>query len=801
MDEKNSNPMAFVNIVFGNSNQGISCDIDGNFTITDIQNIDFLRFTYVGYHDTIVKSSSFSKADWLIKMRSKQIILDEVDIFPGENPAHRIVNACVANIKINTPENLSSFSYKAYHKMIFTSMSAAENKSDSISKSKIGISIGISTKPNNPSSMGDNSLDSSESPLEDILSNQHLFIMESVSERKYKRPNKNYEQVLATRMSGLSDPTLVMLANQFQSFSFYNPSIMLLDNYYANPISQGSTKKYFFLLEDTIYQGIDTVFIISFRPFKGKKFDGMSGLLYINSNRYAIQNVVASPADSIESIQIQIQQKYQFMENQMWFPVQLNTNLTFNNTILNGSPLVGIGKSYLKNIEINPPTKGIRYSNIVLKIDPNAAKQTEDYWTKERVIGLDSLELKTYHVIDSIGEAEHLDKKLWVLKSLTNGRIPWGFVDFDMGKFIQLNAFEGFRFGAGIITNDRLSRIVQMGAYGAYATKDQKMKYGADLIFNIWPKQMMKLSLAYQNDVMESASQHNFSKKSIINIDIYRNFLIQKMVYHQSYQSNLTFRALNHFTWSAGFNYSQFHSPDNYQYMIGNASGLYISTADFTIAEANASIRFAFKERIVQNLGSQLSLGTKYPILNIHYSQGIPSLIGSELTYKKFDLQLDYSYQLRYLGKSSWRISAAKALGDLPWYLLYNGKGSYASFYLESPYSFGTMRLNEFLSDEFVAIYFRHDFGSLLFGNKPFVPQPEFVSQFTIGQLSHSDKHKNIDFNTLEKGYYESGVMFNSILKNGLVQLGLGFMYRYGPYSMVHENDNFAYKFTMKFAL
>ena len=41
--------------------------------------------------------------------------------------------------------------------------------------------------------------------------------------------------------------------------------------------------------------------------------------------------------------------------------------------------------------------------------------------------------------------------------------------------------------------------------------------------------------------------------------------------------------------------------------------------------------------------------------------------------------------------------------------------GSYKPFTLETEQSFGTMRFNEFLSDRFIGLFIKQDFGKLLF--------------------------------------------------------------------------------------
>lgn len=793
IDSKTGNSLAFVNIIFDKTSHGVSSDIDGIFEIKNIENIDSLHFIYVGYIKYTIATNKISNEMLFIKMEEANYELKEVYIFATENPAHRIIKKCTENRKNNDPEKLNSFSYNAYHKMIFTAKSSAKNQPDSVKGTRTTLTIGTSNdKPeNNTDSI---TADSASEMQANFFKSQHLFVMESVSNHTFKKPDKHYEKVTGTRISGLQDPLFVMLANQFQSFSFYKNNISLLDKQYVNPISPGSTKKYFFLMEDTLLKNNDTVFVISFRPMKATNFDGMKGLLYINTNKYAVQNVIAEPADT-NSFGIKIQQKYELIDS-AWFPVQLNTNLEFTSIYINEDPLVGIGKSYLREIEINKNVNSTQFGNVVLDIDKKAAKQNESFWEQNRTIALDSLELKTYKVIDSLGKAEHFDRILFILKTLNNGSIPLGLVDIQLNKIINFNEFESFRLGMGLQTNELFSNFVTIAGYGAWGFGDKNWKYGGEIGLNVWRRQNMKLSLLFSNDVVEGAKQFDFSGKTFFNADAYRYVLVKNMVYIKDYSTNINFRALPHISWNLGASYQQINSPTNYQYVLENNSQSYISKGDFDVFETHIAMRFAYKEKIIRNKLYQISMGTKYPILNIHYTNAKTGVISSELNYQKLDLQLYFSYNIKYIGQSHWRLTAGKAIGKLPWYKLYNGKGSNIPFFVESPYSFGTIRVNEFLSDEYLAVYFRHDFGSLLFGNKPFVPHPVLVSSFTIGDLQYADDHKNIIFNTLEKGYYESGIMFNSILKSSLAEIGFGIMYRYGPYSFTNEKDNFAYKLT-----
>ena len=136
--------------------------------------------------------------------------------------------------------------------------------------------------------------------------------------------------------------------------------------------------------------------------------------------------------------------------------------------------------------------------------------------------------------------------------------------------------------------------------------------------------------------------------------------------------------------------------------------------------------------------------------------------------------------------------------GELPASNLYDGNGTYRDFALYAPFSFGTMRTNEFLSDKYVSLFLSHNFGKLLFKEgKLFNPQFMLVTNIAFGSLDHPENHHNFDFNTLEKGYYESGILIRKMLDFSVYDIGIGVLYRYGPYGFDEVSKNFAYKISL----
>jgi hypothetical protein len=66
--------------------------------------------------------------------------------------------------------------------------------------------------------------------------------------------------------------------------------------------------------------------------------------------------------------------------------------------------------------------------------------------------------------------------------------------------------------------------------------------------------------------------------------------------------------------------------------------------------------------------------------------------------------------------------------------------------------------------------------------------------------------YQGIDFKEKNKGYFESGLIINNILKLKYVNafyigFGMGTFYRYGYYSFSKPEDNFAFKLSVSVSL
>lgn len=515
IDKKTSKSLAFVNIVYNDQAYGTVSNIDGEFTIPLTENVSCLKFSYVGYHTQWLDLTTALKTKNLtIKLDKKTYDIEEVTILPGINPAHRIIKLATNNRKFNNPENMRSFSYRSYNKMFFTLLF------DTIVEAVPSNDLQLSVQLNNGPDTSQVEQDSSLIEAMEFFEKQHLFLMEFVSEREFLHPDQDKETVTASRVSGFKDPSFTLLATQIQSFAFYDDLIMIWDKKYLNPISPGSTRKYLFVIEDTLFTTQnDTIFVISYNPLKNKNFDGLKGILHINSNQYAVQHVIAEAAEKNTIFRIRIQQKYDWMEDTQWFPVQLNTDIIIRTDEMKaeGVPVsfVGIGKSYLSDISLNPDIRRSVLNQVEMRVENDAHQKPDEYWDQYRLVPLTSLDTNTYIFIDSIGREANLDRSLKIIETVASGYIPWKFLDIDYKSLIHYNRYEGFRFGIGLQTNNNLSRYFRLGGKFAYGIKDNDMKYGGFLKIIPDPVTETYLQARYSYDVAETGGSRFIDRPSM----------------------------------------------------------------------------------------------------------------------------------------------------------------------------------------------------------------------------------------------------------------------------------------------
>jgi len=778
--------LPFVNILINNSQKnGVSTDIDGKFNIQYKSPIKKLTLSYIGYENLVVAAPF--KQPLQIKLKGTTYKFEEVTVIAGENPAHRIIKQVVKNRDLNDSEKMNRYSCLTYNKMamgydLFTKeMEEYFQKKDTTKKQT-------------------RSHYEQQQKIYKIFEKTDLMMLETVTRRKFKKPHDLQEEVLLNRVSGTKKMPIYALATETQPFSFYQEEVIIFDESYLNPISKNSTKKYFFNLTDTLYTQQDTVFIIRFTPKKGKNFPGLEGVLYINSNQYAIQNVIASPLKSEHLINFEIIQKYEWMNNEHWFPSQL----LFEANVLPTPPYtyMGVkmyGKSYIDSIDLHPTfdRKTFNKGEAVV-FSEDVYSRDDSLWRVYQKEELTKKEKNTYQVIDSLFEETNVDKFLSIFDYIGRERFNFGKFDYVVTNALGGNPFEGARLGVGLSTNKTLSKHVEIGGYGAYGFRDKAWKYGANLSFFFDKNKDNQLQLVYQNDLYVPAEPQFIERGDFLK---FRNFAdIRDEMELKSIGIQTT--PIKYLQFNAQLSQQSLTPLYDYQF----ASESPTNTQHFT--ELQLGFRYAFNEKFIRILGARTKGTSSFPILDFQFTKGFNNLLNGDWDYHKYLLGIHHTFSRKALGKTSYRIEAGYINNPIPYTKLFSPFGLGAGFRTESlgiSQGFQTMEFYEFVSDRFVHLFFRQDFGTLLLKRNKFQPSIILEHNLAFGDLQQPDLHQDISFKTLEKGYFEAGLILEDLVRKplfnmGYAGVGLGMYYRYGPNQNEAFRDNVAWGLKFSFS-
>lgn len=777
-----SNPLAFVAVLpDGDATKAVLSDIEGRFSIPDKKNMQTLVFKYVGM-ETLILNRDFLNGNigkpLNIQMHFADTRINEVTILAGENPADILIRKVVANRNKNNPEKLKSFQCETYNKL------SVEVLIDNAGLKKTA-----------------NKRDTSQikyDKVENAFTKQHLFLTETVTEKRFRFPNDNYERVILNRVSGFPDLALVSLSNDIQPFSFYRDYLTILDKEYVNPISPSSTLRYFFNIEDTLYQNRDTVYVLSFHPRKGQVFEGLKGVLHINTKNWALQNVRVLPGNKLQ-LPLKIEQQYQFDTiAQQWFPEQLNYEWTFAGST--GFSMQMVGKSYVSKIKINLDFKrGDINLETPVVYEKNIFSRNDSIWNAFRQVApLTQKDLKTYQVIDSISRKNRFTTFSKIFEAFNTGKTRFTKnVNLDWSKVFQSNNFEGTRLGMGLTTQE-LYPLVQprwwelTGNVG-YGFSDATWKYGGSVKFKINQSTQTNFLLQYKHDLVEAGTLNELDNTDITSRSVYARYLDTD----DELSATLATRLMRGLFARLSLNRQTFKPNYGYNFINSDKTS---SIGIFNFTESTFYLKYAFDEKVITFFGKDLNVNNRFPVLELAYTHGFDNFLNGRYNYDKFTFALHQSIPIPIIGRMTWRVEGGKVQGNAPLsklFTLNQGSGFYATFYV--PNTFQSIGDTLLVFDKFLTFYFRQELGNILYRTRYSAPKLSLLQNIAVGSFSNAEQHTGLNFGTLSKPLFESGILLDNLLTVKILSvtnigIGGGLFYRWREQGVSNPIDNLQFR-------
>ncbi len=824
-DKKTKEPIAFAHVLINDTKHGTISDINGHFSISTNIAVKTLNIQCLGYKNITYPVANTSKA-LTIYMEETAKQLAEVVIKPGINPADRIVQAVIDNRKTNNFKNLDSYKYISHNRgAIEMTFDCPEAEAEKIKER-----------------LRNDTTKNSVKDIVDFMDSTYIFFTESINEYKYRKPEKVSEIVLASRTSGTKNTLFSLILTQMQTATFYKNYITIMGSRFVNPFSKGTFKRYYFEIQDTIFDGNDTIFGISFRPLMNTKFMGLKGKAYINTDRYAIQNITAAAdlkkipgmgnlntdinsdekqmsisaggdsktnLNKIDSnMAMRIKHSYERDSANRWFPKQYRFEWDFNISPKDKMVLRFFTQNDIKDVEVNAKLKRREFSDVVLDVDFEAADRDEDFWLKYRDT-LTTKEQHTFMLYDSIGKYIKEDTSanflssissnriIEIFKILTAGKLPIGCINIDLNKLYNYNLYERSRWGLGLETNDKLSRWMSVGGYFGYGVEDNGWKYGGNLNFYFDRYKNRNLGFAYSQD-LEAAANTLFNQYQMININNNVSYTFNRFQSVRKAEAFYKMPLIRYTTAKLSLSYSResyLYTNDGllYPHRDGVASGI---TSDF--AEASLSLEWKYKQQRIRTPEFEFKVNRSwsYPTIKLLYTRGL-SLFNADKEFNRLHLEYTQNIITRNFNQFSIYASAGHVSKNAPYSRMFNviGTGNFIYYFNNS---FLTLRPYSFTSTDYANICLRYDWNKSLWNTKLSKPQLSFQLNSIIGTSHGINKVDGIDIQAPEKGIVEGAICINDLLIFNISKWGIGVAYRLSSYNSPTPVDNMAIFFNIR---
>ncbi|RIA10878.1 hypothetical protein OE09_2757 [Flavobacteriaceae bacterium MAR_2010_72] len=384
------------------------------------------------------------------------------------------------------------------------------------------------------------------------------------------------------------------------------------------------------------------------------------------------------------------------------------------------------------------------------------------------------------------------------LKQLGNGYFPTKFVNVDLRYLVKYNQYEGLRTGLGGITTSSFSEKYRINGYTVYGFKDHRFKYSVGGGFRVNKKTQTWINLSYTDDLQETGSSmfltdkrfFSFFEPRLLNIDLFHKHITKAI----SLEHKLSPYLLS----ETQFSLSKIDPTYNYIFLVDGDT-----YENFDISSVKLSLQWnPFSNFTIEN-DNVIETKTGYPEFTLQLTKSFKNLLDGDFNFFKFDFRTHYQYKFMTGSIFDAVLTSGIATGQTPLTHLYhaypnniNKETILQRFSVAGINSFETMFFNEFFSDKFTTLQLKHSLQPFKI-SKRFKPQLVLISRFAIGNMQYIDRHQQLSFETLDKGYSEAGFEINKLLFG----FGLSFAYRYGAYHLPEIGDNIAFKFTFNVSL
>lgn len=754
--DKQGEPISFASIYLKNTSKGTSANFKGEFQFKIPKGNYEIIFKAIGYKQETISVKLDENQILNVTLITEMLSLKEVEVNGNqEDPAYAIIRQAIRLRKKHLTE-VKEFSCNSYIKGISRLKNAP--------KKFMGNDV-----QGNLKTMG---LDSGKRGV--------IYLSESVSKFNFAHPDKVYEEMISSKVSGNNNGFSFNQATDF-FLSFYNNIINingLSRSGFISPIAENALLSYKYRLVGSFFENDMEVNKIAVIP-RRKSDQVFRGFIYITENSWRIHSVDltitdATMAEIIDSLNIR--QQNIPVGNNKWMPA--TQKYSYSGGMFKfkfDGEYVGVFSNY----DVDPRFPKNFFSNKVMKVNADANKKDSTYWTNARPIPLTTEESRDYvrkdsvkklfespHYLDSIDHKNNMFKPLKALlfgysynigQEKKNIRISSPLMD------INYNTIEGWFYNPKITYRktfkDTSTIVTRLNM--RYGFENRKFTPNASVNYSFNQKNLASIGIKGGSEYADF--NRNFSAIPSIFNTISTLFFEQNILklYKRDFLEIAGGRELTNGIYaSADIDYSN-RTPllntsfrkvkdiANQEFTANNPYKMYENNYAFAKNQAlsiGAKFDITFAQNYIDRPDFKLRQGSKYPKLQLAYRKGIPDFLSSDVNYDFLSAKIyDSNKKIGILGTFRYSLGAGKFFNNSKMFYMDYKHFAGSEFALSTQTNDGFLMLSPYqfsTGNYYYEGHAEHNFGGFFLSKFPLLKKFKFEEVVGVNYLK-TDLIKN----------------------------------------------------------
>ena len=757
-DAQSGEALPYSNVRIINTTLGTAANTNGDYEIKLTSGTYSLVASYIGYYsDTVSVELKNNTMGINFSLRKTEIILPEIVIRPGENPALEIIRKAIEKKKERNSK-LNSYEFEAYTKGLIRT-------TDEISARGRTVSAGIGT--------GEDSVDLK---ITGLLENQ--------SKGYFKKPNQYKDVIIARKQSANFPPTINTLTGGRLIQNFYDDDIRFFSGDLPGPISDDALDYYYYYIDKVVFKDDRKVFKI-FMATENSNDPGFVGSVFINDSTYELIQVELelNRAANIGGIFDTISIFQQFSSyNDIYMPVDYR--LFVKGNVLG---LVKFGfelNTILYDYKINPELSDDIFTKAIVTVLPDADKKDSLYWTSAQTIPNTTEEDNAYKRIDSLKKVPvtFWDQFSWVS---TRTNFSENFAINGTLNFWRFNRVEGFTPRLGFYFEDYLDQRLNSSLDLAYGFSDKRFKTDFSLEYLLGDYRTTSLTLNAYNSIkilFGTSGEYTdltASLLALLNKEEFRNYY-----YSAGFDFKVESEVFPVLALSAGFlNRKDKSAQNNTDFSFFKKDREYPVNPDIYEASINAltaGFKLDFRDYIEDGYFRRRAFtGSSYTTFEGEVTHSNKDWLSSDLNFTTYRLYIDNFTRTFRSAFLNVKLFGMYNVGSLPYQDMYALPGNINL--LSKSYSFRTLKINEIFGERVATLNLEYNFRDELFKllNIPGFKDWEITLNVFLNSAiteigDESAALLPVEIKTFNKPFYEIGFG----LGQGIIPLQLEFAWK-----------------------